>query len=235
MPLVPGSSPPNAYAIHPSIPPPHALILERPTTTGGPPPPLQTKVTKWKKSEIYNRGNLIAPFLVHKFWGSSPPPPPLFSFLAWLKQNLWHPPPPKKTLSQIPGRVGLASHHPPSTPSHNEAHAWLWGGCGRPLAIRPEGPVEGSGVSGPAPRATRLCTTSSNARAKTTEGRVKWHGTPQGLRSGMRLGLGRGCWGGHAAQLCWGADGVGGGFIGCSDTLREQCPCQYSTGCGFRL
>ena len=41
-----------------------------------PPPP--TKVTVVGKNEIYNRQNLVGPFLVHKFLGPDPPPIPLF-------------------------------------------------------------------------------------------------------------------------------------------------------------
>ena len=49
---------------------------------GGPPPqspsspPLQTKVTIVGKHEIYKRGNLIGPFLVHTLLGPRTPPPP---------------------------------------------------------------------------------------------------------------------------------------------------------------
>ena len=38
-----------------------------------PPPPARTKVTIVGKNEIYNRENLVGPFLVHKLL---PPPPP---------------------------------------------------------------------------------------------------------------------------------------------------------------
>ena len=51
------------------------LTLERPTTVGAPPPPPKTEVTIVGKNEIYNRENLIGPFLVHKL--SSPKNPPL--------------------------------------------------------------------------------------------------------------------------------------------------------------
>ena len=40
-----------------------------------PPAPLQTKVTVVGKSEIYNRENLVGPFLVHTFFSPRPPPP----------------------------------------------------------------------------------------------------------------------------------------------------------------
>ena len=57
-------------------------VLEWPYTTGGggvpPPPPwtLQNKVTIVGKSEIYNRENVVGPFLVHKLLGPIPPLPP---------------------------------------------------------------------------------------------------------------------------------------------------------------
>ena len=46
-----------------------------PPPQGGPPPPLQTKVTIVGKNEIYNRENLVGPFLVHKRLGPRSPPP----------------------------------------------------------------------------------------------------------------------------------------------------------------
>ena len=39
-----------------------------------PSPPLQTKVTTEGKNEIYDRENLVGPFLVHKILGPRPPP-----------------------------------------------------------------------------------------------------------------------------------------------------------------
>ena len=47
-------------------------VLEWPHTIGGAP---QTKVTTVGKNEIYNRENLVGPFLVHKIWVPDPPPP----------------------------------------------------------------------------------------------------------------------------------------------------------------
>ena len=48
---------------------------------GGPPPPgplpPQTEVTIVGTNEIYNRQNLVGPFLVHKLLGLSPSPRPL--------------------------------------------------------------------------------------------------------------------------------------------------------------
>ena len=40
-----------------------------------PSPPPQTKVTIVGKNEIYNRENLVRPFLVHQVLGPKPPPP----------------------------------------------------------------------------------------------------------------------------------------------------------------
>ena len=40
-----------------------------------PSPPPQTKVTIVGKNEIYNRENLVRPFLVHQVLGDKPPPP----------------------------------------------------------------------------------------------------------------------------------------------------------------
>ena len=49
-------------------------------TKGGgrlpPKPPPQTKVTIVGKNEIYNKENLVGPFLVHKIFGSQTPSPP---------------------------------------------------------------------------------------------------------------------------------------------------------------
>ena len=42
-----------------------------------PPPPPETKVTIVGKNKIYNRENLVGPFLVHKILGPSPPLPHL--------------------------------------------------------------------------------------------------------------------------------------------------------------
>ena len=55
-----------------------AYIRIRPTTIGvgpRPPSPLQTKATIVGKNEVYNRENLVGPFLVHKLLGPRPPPP----------------------------------------------------------------------------------------------------------------------------------------------------------------
>ena len=41
-----------------------------------PSPPPQAKVTIVGKNEIYNRENLVRPFLVHQVLGPKPPPPP---------------------------------------------------------------------------------------------------------------------------------------------------------------
>ena len=43
--------------------------------TPSPSPPPQTKVTIAGKNEIYNRENLVRPFLVHQVLGPKPPPP----------------------------------------------------------------------------------------------------------------------------------------------------------------
>ena len=43
-----------------------------PQTPSAPP---QTKVTIVGKNEIYNRENLVRPFLVHQVLGPKPPPP----------------------------------------------------------------------------------------------------------------------------------------------------------------
>ena len=59
-------------------------VLEWPYTVGGgggtpPPPDAPPHQSDRGKNEIYNRENLIGPFLVHKILGPSPPlpPPPL--------------------------------------------------------------------------------------------------------------------------------------------------------------
>ena len=60
----------------PPLPPPRSS-----KSLGVPPPwtlpPLQTKAAFEGKNEIYNRGNLVGPSLVHKFLSPRPPPPPL--------------------------------------------------------------------------------------------------------------------------------------------------------------
>ena len=54
----------------------------------------QTKVTIVGKTEIYNRENLIGPFLVHKLLGlrPPPPPPPALLLLPWGTAPLPSPP-----------------------------------------------------------------------------------------------------------------------------------------------
>ena len=39
------------------------------------PPPPPPKSPSWEKNQIYNRENLVGPFLVHKLLGHRPPPP----------------------------------------------------------------------------------------------------------------------------------------------------------------
>ena len=51
-----------------------SLTLEQPTTIGEPPPP-RGKVPIVRKNEIYNRENLIGPFLYAIFWVPDPLPP----------------------------------------------------------------------------------------------------------------------------------------------------------------
>ena len=67
-----------------------------------PSPPPQTKVTIVGKNEIYNRENLVRPFLVHQVLGPKPPPPlpPPCS-----KRSPDPPPPPPPT------RPGHPAHH----------------------------------------------------------------------------------------------------------------------------
>ena len=70
----------HAFAVQPT-PPPRASLGYLKTKGGGDPspktpsPPPQTKVTIVGKNEIYNRENLVRPFLVHQVLGPKPPPP----------------------------------------------------------------------------------------------------------------------------------------------------------------
>ena len=62
-------------------PPPQGFFRTIKNQGGGDPspktpsPPPQTKVTIVGKNEIYNRENLVRPFLVHQVLGPKPPPP----------------------------------------------------------------------------------------------------------------------------------------------------------------
>ena len=62
-----------------------------------PSPPPQTKVTIVGKNEIYNRENLVRPFLVHQVLGPKPPPPlprpaekKPWARIEHLFRQLWH-------------------------------------------------------------------------------------------------------------------------------------------------
>ena len=70
----------GALEVYACPPPPPRASLEYLKTKGGgspktPSPPPQTKVTIVGKNEIYNRENLVRPFLVHQVLGPKPPPP----------------------------------------------------------------------------------------------------------------------------------------------------------------
>ena len=77
-----------------------------------PSPPPQTNVTIVGKNEIYNRENLVRPFLVHQVLGPKPPPP--------------LPPPaqkkPWRRLCALDGG-GVGRGYPPPLPMH----PWGWG------------------------------------------------------------------------------------------------------------
>ena len=88
-----------------------------------PPPPPQTKVTIAGKNEIYNRENLVRPFLVHQVLGPKPPPPPLLkrspapnppSPPPGVRWRFAPPPPPRVLLdtSASPGGGGRGSDTP---------------------------------------------------------------------------------------------------------------------------
>ena len=73
-----------------------------------PSPPPQTKVTIAGKNEIYNRENLVRPFLVHQVLGPKPPPPP-----PLLKRSPAPPPPwgENRHLKNTPPPWGEPSRH----------------------------------------------------------------------------------------------------------------------------
>ena len=70
-----GDPSPKAPSPPPPKPPPPLPQSPLSPSPKAPSPPPQTKVTKVGKNEIYNRENLVRPFLVHQDLGPKPPPP----------------------------------------------------------------------------------------------------------------------------------------------------------------
>ena len=131
--------------------------------TPPPSPPPQTKVTIVGKNEIYNRENLVRPFLVHQVLGSKPPPP----LPPPAQKKPWYPP---STSSQgcgcQPSNTSLGQkqvqnawfhngfattwdtetsvfphadrHHPVS--SENPPKRSLWGCCCVTSGVEPQSP-----------------------------------------------------------------------------------------------
>ena len=90
------------WGLEPPLPPQGFFRIIKNQEGGGPSPktpstPPQTKVTIVGKNEIYNRENLVRPFLVHQVLGPKPPPP--LPPPSCSKEALPPPPPNKKRLA----------------------------------------------------------------------------------------------------------------------------------------
>ena len=90
-----------------------------------PSPPPQTKVTIVGKNEIYNRENLVRPFLVHQVLGPKPPPPlpPATQKKPWGGGAGASPPPPP--FHAVTARSLAGPPLPTTVPYQREDNEWV--------------------------------------------------------------------------------------------------------------